>query len=42
MRYYRRALKGWEKDPEWQETAEGLKKKLADLATKLGDEFPKE
>jgi outer membrane protein assembly factor BamB len=39
--YYRRALKTWEKDPAWQESAEGLRKKLADLADKLGDEFPK-
>jgi hypothetical protein len=42
VRYYRRALKAWENDPAWQETAEGLKKKLADLATKLGDDFPKD
>jgi len=42
VRYYRRALKGWENDPAWQETAEGLKKKLADLAAKLGDDFPKD
>lgn len=40
--YYRRALKAWEKDPAWQETSEGLKKKLADLSAKLGDDFPKE
>jgi hypothetical protein len=42
VRYYRRALKAWEDDPAWQETAEVLRKKLADLATKLGDDFPKE
>ena len=42
VRYYRRALKVWENDPAWQETAEGLRKKLADLAAKLGDEFPKD
>ena len=40
VRYYRRALKAWENDPAWQETAEGLKKKLSDLAAKLGDDFP--
>jgi hypothetical protein len=40
--YYRRALKVWAKDPAWQETAEGLKKKLADLEEKLGADFPKE
>lgn len=40
--YYRKALQAWEKDPAWQESAEGLKKKLADLAEKMGDEFPKE
>lgn len=39
--YYRRALGVWEKDPAWAESAEGLRKKLADLAEKLGDEFPK-
>jgi hypothetical protein len=39
---YRRALKAWEKDPAWQETAEGLRKKLADLEEKLGADFPKE
>jgi hypothetical protein len=42
VRYYRRALKGWENDPSWQETAEGLRKKLDDLASKLGDDFPKD
>jgi hypothetical protein len=42
VRYYRRALKAWENDAAWQETAEGLRKKLADLAAKLGDEFPKD
>jgi outer membrane protein assembly factor BamB len=40
--YYRKALRAWEKDPDWTETSEGLKKKLADLAEKLGDDFPKE
>ncbi len=40
--YYRKALATWEKDPAWQETADGLKKKLADLAEKMGDDFPKE
>lgn len=40
--FYRKALKAWEKDPDWKETSEGLRKKLADLAEKLGDEFPKE
>jgi hypothetical protein len=40
--FYRRALKVWEKDPDWKETSETLKKKLADLAEKLGDDFPKE
>jgi outer membrane protein assembly factor BamB len=40
--YYRRALTVWEKDPAWQETADGLRKKLADLAEKLGADFPKE
>jgi outer membrane protein assembly factor BamB len=40
--YYRRALRIWEKDPAWQETADGLKKKLADLAEKLGADFPGE
>jgi len=40
--YYRRALKIWEKDPAWQETSEGLRKKLADLEEKLGADFPKE
>jgi len=42
VRYYRRALKAWENDPAWQETSEGLKKKLDDLAKKLGDDFPKD
>jgi len=40
--YYRRALKTWEHDPDWQESSDALKKKLADLQEKLGDEFPKE
>jgi hypothetical protein len=40
--YYRRAFKVWESDPAWQESAEGMKKKLADLETKLGDDYPKE
>jgi hypothetical protein len=40
--YYRRALQAWAKDPAWQETAEGLRKKLADLEEKLGADFPKE
>jgi hypothetical protein len=40
--YYRRALKTWERDPDWQETSDALKKKLADLQEKLGDDFPKE
>jgi hypothetical protein len=40
--YYRRAIKGWENDPAWVETTAQLRKKLADLETKLGDEFPKE
>ena len=40
--YYRRAFKAWERDPAWQESAESLKKKLADLETKLGDDFPRE
>jgi hypothetical protein len=40
--YYRRALNTWAKDPAWQETAEGLRKKLADLEEKLGADFPKE
>jgi tetratricopeptide (TPR) repeat protein len=40
--YYRRALKTWERDPDWQETSDTLKKKLADLQEKLGDDFPKE
>jgi hypothetical protein len=42
VRYYRRALKVWESDPAWQETAEGLRKKLTDLAAKLGDDFPRD
>jgi len=42
VRYYRRALQAWENDPAWQETADGLKKKLTDLAAKLGDDFPKD
>ncbi|MBI3855762.1 MAG: tetratricopeptide repeat protein, partial [Planctomycetes bacterium] len=42
VRYYRRALKGWENDPAWQETAEALKKKLVDLSARLGDDFPKD
>ena len=40
--YYRRALAVWEKDPAWAERTAELRKKLADLAEKLGDEFPKE
>jgi len=40
--YYRRALALWEKDPAWPERTEEVKKKLSDLAEKLGDEFPKE
>lgn len=40
--YYRKALKSWERDPDWQETADALKKKLEDLKEKLGDDFPKE
>ncbi|HLY11592.1 MAG TPA: PQQ-binding-like beta-propeller repeat protein, partial [Planctomycetota bacterium] len=40
--FYRRALHLWEKDPAWQETAEGLRKKLSDLEEKLGADFPKE
>ncbi len=40
--YYRRALALWEKDPAWPERTEEMKKKLSDLAEKLGDEFPKE
>jgi hypothetical protein len=40
--YYRRAVKCWENDPAWVETTAQLRKKLADLAEKLGDEFPKE
>src|SRR6185503_17522145 len=42
VRYYRRALKRWENDPACQEKAAGLNKKLADLAAKLGDDFPKD
>jgi hypothetical protein len=42
VRYYRRALKAWEDDPAWRETAEGLRKKLADLSDRLGEEFPKD
>lgn len=42
VRYYRRALKAWENDPAWQETSEGLKRKLSDLATRLGDDFPRD
>jgi hypothetical protein len=40
--YYRRAIKAWENDPAWVETTAQLRKKLADLASKLGDEFPKD
>ena len=40
--YYRKALKIWEKDPAWQETSDALRKKLTDLAEKLGADFPKE
>jgi len=40
--YYRKALQGWEKDPDWKETSDALRKKLADLQEKLGDDFPKE
>jgi outer membrane protein assembly factor BamB len=40
--YYRRALKILEKDPAWQQTADGLRKKLADLSEKLGADFPEE
>jgi hypothetical protein len=40
--YYRRAMKAWENDPAWAESTEGLRKKLDDLATRLGDEFPKD
>jgi hypothetical protein len=42
VQYYRRALQGWENDPAWAETTGQLRKKLADLAEKLGGEFPKE
>jgi hypothetical protein len=42
VRYYRLAIKGWENDPAWNETTEGLKKKLGDLAARLGDDFPKD
>jgi outer membrane protein assembly factor BamB len=38
--HYRRALKAWEQDPAWQESAEALRKKLATLREKLGDDFP--
>jgi hypothetical protein len=40
--HYRRALAAWEKEPAWQESAEGVRKKLAELAEKLGPEFPKD
>jgi hypothetical protein len=40
--HYRKALQIWDKDPDWKETSDVLRKKLADLAEKLGDEFPKE
>lgn len=40
--YYRRALGVWERDPAWSERTEEMRKKLADLAEKMGDEFPKE
>jgi hypothetical protein len=40
--WYRKALAAWDKDPAWAETAEGLRKKLADLKEKLGAEFPPE
>src|SRR5262249_52753870 len=40
--YYRRALKAWENDPAWVETTAQMRKKLIDLATKLGDDFPKD
>lgn len=36
--YYRRALAGWEKDPAWAETAEGLRKKIAELQEKIDAE----
>jgi outer membrane protein assembly factor BamB len=39
--YYRRALATWEKDPAWRERTEEMRKKLADLEEKLGDDFPK-
>jgi outer membrane protein assembly factor BamB len=40
--YYRRALSIWKDDPAWSESAEGLRKKLADLEEKLKDGFPKD
>src|SRR5205807_1590594 len=40
--YYRQALKAWETDPSWQETSEALRKKLIDLADKLGSDYPRE
>lgn len=40
--YYRKALKAWETDPSWQETSEMLRKKLIDLADKLGADYPRE
>lgn len=40
--YYRKALHAWATDPDWRETADGLRKKLADLEEKLGADFPKE
>jgi hypothetical protein len=40
--YYRRALSVWEKDPAWSERTQEMRKKLADLAEKLGDDFPKD
>jgi hypothetical protein len=39
--YYRRALSVWEKDPAWHDRTEEMRKKLADLEEKLGDDFPK-
>ena len=39
--YYRRALSVWEKDPAWPERTEEMRKKLAEMAEKLGDEFPR-
>jgi outer membrane protein assembly factor BamB len=38
--HYQRALRAWEQDPAWQESAEALRKKIATLREKLGDEFP--